>query len=503
MDTIFLQGFLTMRIKVYLLSLSLFALLIVTIWTLAGCQPNERSQTSVTPNSVDQSLQTIIDNNYLEPLHPPPPAPAAVFKLGQSLFFDKELSGNRDVSCATCHHPLLASTDHLPLSIGVGGVGLGAERRLGPQKPLVARNAPDLFNRGQPEWRTMFWDSRVELGADGQIMARSSQGPIELPPGLENVVSAQALFPPSARSEMRGFKGDPMRDSPGDVDIFGQENELAKYYNNDILAIWDGILQRILAIPEYIDLLHEAYPDTPVDEIGPQHLANAIGAFEIDAYTFANSPWDRYLAGDLGAISPDAKQGAVLFYGSAGCSACHHGALFTDQLPHNIAVPQIGPGKQPATEHRDYGRFLISRQDVDIFAFRTPPLRNVTLTGPWMHNGAYNDLEAVIRHHMDPAAALQTYNVMPLPPEVRQRTWISEGVNQAMLERLDPLLQPVGSLSDQEVQQLLAFLDALTDPAAQDLSHTMPDRVPSGLPVSDDEAVMAQFLHDKSFVSHP
>ena len=475
--------------------LSLFIVLALLPLLLDACASGN--------DSLDAQLQSAIQDNHLAPLQPAPEVSSAKLRLGQYLFFDKELSGNRDTSCATCHQPLADTVDHLPLPIGTGGTGVAPNRHLGPLKPLVARNTPALFNLGQPEWRTMFWDARVEQTDDGALIARTSQGPVTLPPDLENVVAVQALFPPSARAEMRGSKGDPMRNSPGDVDIFGRQNEIARYLDNDIPAIWNGLWNRIVAIPEYVDLLQKAYPDTPVDEMGPQHLVNAIAAFQIDAYTFTHSPWDKYLAGDSKALSPAAKRGAMLFYGKAGCNVCHMGNLLTDQKMHNIAAPQIGPGKQPAIEHRDYGRSLITRRDEDIFGFRTPSLRNVTLTGPYLHNGAYDSLEDVIRHHMNPEQALANYDVMHLPPEVRQRTWISEGVNRAMLDRLDPLLQVPADLTDEEISDLLAFLDALTDPAARDLTKTIPDRVPSGLPVSDDPTVVQEFLRDKPYVRHP
>ena len=471
-------------------------ILILLASLLSACAPRQTSE-------LDIQLQAIIQDNRLTPLQPAPHFSQDKIRLGQYLFFDKELSGNRDISCATCHQPLEATVDHLPLPIGTGGIGVAPHRRLGPQKPLVARNTPAIFNLGQPEWRTMFWDARVEQLDDGSFIARTSQGPVDLPPGLENVVAVQALFPPTARAEMRGFKGDPMRDSPGDVDVFGHENEIAKFQDNDISAIWDGLRRRITSIPEYVDLLQKAYPGTPIKQVGPQHLVNAIAAFQIDAYTFTHSPWDRYLAGERYALSRQAKQGAILFYGRARCNLCHSGSLMTDQLTHNIAVPQIGPGKQPAVEHRDYGRSFITRHDKDIFGFRTPPLRNVTLTAPYMHNGAYPDLESVIRHHMDPTWALAHYNVMLLPSEVRQRTWLSENVNRAMLERLDPLLQVPNDLTEIEIEQLLAFLNALTDPAAKDLRKTIPSRVPSGLPVSDDPEIFQKFLQDKPFAQHP
>ena len=470
--------------------------LVGIVLTLSACLPRGDAK-------LDLQLHEIIRTHGLVPLQPAPQASKAKIELGRNLFFDKELSGNRDISCATCHAPILATGDGMPLSIGTGGVGAAPHRHLGPQKPLVGRHAPSLFNLGQPEWRTMFWDARVEQTDDGSFLARTSQGPVTLPPGLENVVAVQALFPPSARAEMRGFKGDPMRESPGDVDIFGRENEIAKFQDNDIPAIWQGLWQRIVAIPEYVSLLQAAYPNTSAEEMGPQHLANAIATFQIDAYTFTRSPWDRYLAGDKHALSLEAKRGALLFFGRAGCSVCHSGNLLTDQNMHNIAAPPIGPGKQPAIEHRDYGRFLITRRDEDLFGFRTPPLRNVTLTAPYLHNGAYDTLEEVIRHHMNPDQALANYDVMHLPPEVRQRTWISESLNRAMLERLDSMLQVPADLTDEEISNLLAFLDALTDPAAKELSKTIPARVPSGLPVSDDPDVIQGFLQEHAFVHHP
>jgi cytochrome c peroxidase len=474
---------------------TVFITLVILLFTLAACQTDDQK--------LDAALHQIIQANELTPIEPAPVVSADKLKLGQLLFFDKELSGNRDASCATCHQPLANTVDGIPLPIGTGGTGTAPQRHLGPLKPLVARNTPALFDLGQPEWRTMFWDSRVEQLQDGTLIARTSQGPVELPPDLENVVAVQALFPPSARAEMRGFKGDPMRESPGDVDIFGNENEIAKFLDNDILSIWGGLWQRITAIPDYVELLQKAYPNTPIENMGPQHLVNAIAAFQIDAYTLTQSPWDKYLSGDKSALSSQVKRGALLFYGKAQCNVCHLGNLLTDQKMHNIAAPQIGPGKQPAIEHRDYGRSLITRQDADIFGFRTPPLRNVSLTGPYLHNGAYDNLEAVIRHHLNPGAALQTYDVMHLPPEVRQRTWISNGVNQAMLARLDPLLPTKVELDDAEIKDLIAFLEALTDPAAKDLSKTIPKHVPSGLPVSDDQAAMQDFLQHTPYVHHP
>ncbi|MCB0238120.1 MAG: hypothetical protein KDH08_05655, partial [Anaerolineae bacterium] len=109
----------------------------------------------------------------------------------------------------------------------------------------------------------------------------------------------------------------------------------------------------------------------------------------IDAFTLLDSPWDRFLAGDDSALSTDAQHGALLFYGDAGCARCHSGNLLTDQEFHNAAVPQLGPGKGRQNPYIDLGRARETGNPDDRFAFRTPPLRNVALTGPWMHNGAF------------------------------------------------------------------------------------------------------------------
>lgn len=142
------------------------------------------------------------------------------------------------------------------------------------------------------------------------------------------------MFPVTSNDEMRG--------APGDQDVLEQPNELALIAASDFPAIWDALTARLLAIPEYVTLFQAAYPDVLISELGFEHTANAIAAFEIEAFTLLNSPWQRYLNGDEMALSSAAKAGALLFYGDAGCSWCHSGPLFTDQMAHNLAVPQVG-----------------------------------------------------------------------------------------------------------------------------------------------------------------
>jgi cytochrome c peroxidase len=421
---------------------------------------------------LDQSLAELMAAWQFEPLDPGPAPPPALVTLGQALYFDKELSGNRDISCATCHHPQEHTTDGLPLSIGTGGRGLGPDRIMGDGRRFIPRNAPDVFNRGSPAWRTIFWDGRASQRADGSLISPAGN---QLPAGLTGILAVQAMFPVTSRDEMRG--------AVNDRDAFGRPNELAALSDEDYTAIWRGIMARLLAIPEYASLFQTAYPNMPPNQLGFQHAANAIAAFEMAAYTLTDSPWDRYLAGDREALSNDAKQGALIFFGKGQCSACHAPPLFSEQLHHNLAIPQIGPGKDDYGH--DYGRYTVTGVEAQKYAFRTPPLRNVTLTGPWAHNGAFSSLEAMIRHHLDPAGSLRSYDpAQHLPPDLALTFRTDEALLADMLAHLDPRLAQIEPLSNGEIKDLLAFLAALADPAARNLGHTVPDRVPSGLPVA-------------------
>lgn len=394
----------------------------------------------------------------------PTPEPALV-ALGEALFFDKLLSGNRDIACATCHHPELASADGLPLSFGAGGHGLGPARTPAAGRELVPRNATDLFNRGSPEWTTMFWDGRVNLSAgDG------------LPPLLQTALQAQAMFPVTSRAEMRGYLGD--------VDANGQRNELAVVSDTAPPIIWARLTERLLAVPGYVDLFRAAYPGVPAEQLGFEHAARAIAAYEVAAFTFTDSPWDRYLAGDRAALPAAAKRGALLFYGQAGCAQCHSGNLLTDQQFHNIAVPQLGPGKL-SDEGLDLGRFLETGHAADRYAFRTPPLRNVTLTAPYMHNGAYADLRAAVRHHLNPAGSLLIYDPTALPATYQATVQAEAEVTTDVLASLDARLAAPPVLTDAQLADVMTFLGALTSPSAADLSGLVPQSVPSGLPVED------------------
>lgn len=428
------------------------------------------------PANLDRGLRKLMERRGIEPLDPGPTQDPALVELGQALFFDRELSGNRDTSCATCHHPFLATGDGLALPIGTGPDNPGAigfDRIRGHDRELIPRNAPEVFNRGSPEWTSQFWDSRVEELADGTIL--SPAGPALLP-GVDTVLAVQAMFPVTSRDEMRG------RD--GDLDVFGDANEIAQVADADFHGIWSALMDRLLSIPEYETLFAAAYPSIAPEDLTFAQAATAIAAFEAEAYNFLDSPWDQYVAGDDSALTKQQKRGAILFFGRARCANCHNGPLLTDQQHYNLAVPQLGPGKSPH-QPLDPGRFLETSDPGDRFKFRTPPLRNVAETGPWMHNGAFNDLTDVIRHHARPVSSLFTYNPDEKidQVEVRETVLNDPATKSLLITNLDRRTLPFW-LRNKDVRDIEAFLDALTAPDFQNrLDATIPLDVPSGLPV--------------------
>lgn len=400
------------------------------------------------------------------PLKPGPRPPAAKVALGQMLFFDRVLSGTRDTSCATCHHPQCFLGDEVALGVGVLGMGLGPERVKDPSRPFIPRNAPDVFHRGVPGWKVMFWDGRVRQDGPGRFTSPAKE---QLPGGLDSVLAAQAMFPVTSRDEMRGLPGDP-------------GNELALFADTDFRGVWSALMTRLLAIPGYRALFAAAYPGVPASRLDFRHAANALAAFETAAFTPVDSPWDRYLVGNDRALSAPARRGAALFYGKAGCYQCHSGPLMTDQSFHNLAVPQFGPGKPPA-KPLDIGRMGVTSRDTDRFAFRTPPLRNVAVTGPWMHDGAYRDLRDAVAHHLDPVTGLYDYDPSQLPEALRGSLVRNPVVLSATVGYLDRRLRHPPAVREAELDDLTAFLEALTSPSLASLPYTIPAAVPSGLSV--------------------
>ncbi len=421
------------------------------------------------PPPIDQQLRQLMSNYGAVPIGPMPAQDPALVALGQSLFFDPVLSGNRDIACATCHHPLNYAADGLSLAIGTGGSGLGASRVLGAGRQFIPRRAPSLLNKGLG-LQYLFWDARLS-----RFGPQASPGLIPvLPPDLTDILAKQAMLPVLNRGEMRG--------TDGDRDVLGDPNELAQIPDSQPSRVWGAIMLRLLAIPEYVARFNAAFPTTPNAQLGFQHAATAIAAFQKQAFTRTDSPFDRYLNRDDGALSPEQKQGALLFFGKARCSGCHSGAFLGGQSFANTGMPQLGPGTGSGAP-LDFGVGEAIGQTGYRFAFRVAPLRNVELTAPYMHSGAYATLEAVVRHYNDAPKALRNFDADQLAPALRGSVHLDDASTAAILGNLDFRLRTPLNLTEAEIGQLVAFLKALTDPAAADLRALIPARVPSGLPV--------------------
>jgi cytochrome c peroxidase len=402
-----------------------------------------------------------------------PAGSPALVDLGRALFFDKLLSGNRDVSCATCHDAAAHFGDGLSLSIGTGGDGIAPARTLGSGRQFVPRNAPTLINAGLTPF-FLFWDGRVSaIGGPGNW--RTPVGS-SLPAGINSLLAAQAMLPVTNRDEMRG--------KAGDLDRLGNPNELAAFGDSAFADIWKATMVRILSVPEYVAKFSAAFPGTPTSSLGFQHAANAIAAFELSAFTKVDSPLDRYLARNDGALTPAAKRGALLFFGKAQCASCHSGPFLGGQSFSNAGVPQLGPGVGTAAP-LDIGRAAIEPQMSTQykFAFRVAPLRNVELSAPYMHNGAFPTLEAVLGHYNNAPETLRNYDVTQLDPSLRPLYRGDATTISAILSNLDFRLQRPLGLTQPELSDLLEFLKSFTDPSARDMSALTPASVPSGLPV--------------------
>ena len=399
-------------------------------------------------------------------------------RLGQLLFFDPVLSGNRTVSCATCHHPRFAGTDGLSLGIGDGGIGLGPERRPDPEnlpEQRIPRNAPALFNLGAHEMTVMFHDGRIEVDPRRPSGLRT---PLEdeMVEGFANLLSAQTMFPVLSADEMAGHY---------------QENDVSKAVRQGRITgeggAWDIISKRVEEIPEYRAMFEAVYPEIAAGgEIAFTDISNAIAAFVAVNWRSDRSPFDAFLRGEAG-LPEEAMRGMGLFYGEAGCASCHAGPLLTDHGFHARGTPQLGPGKAERfeTHQLDTGRMRVTGRAEDAYAFRTPSLRNVARTGPWGHAGAHDDLEAFLRHHADPVAGLETYVPQAVLPElvVAKPDWTVMERAALWDEIAQASKHPPIRLTEGDIADLLAFLDSLTDEAALPGHLGIPETVPSGLPV--------------------
>ncbi|HEC18813.1 MAG TPA: cytochrome-c peroxidase [Gammaproteobacteria bacterium] len=402
--------------------------------------------------------------------------------LGKFLFFDKILSGNKNTSCATCHHALTDTGDGLSLPVGEGGHGLGVTRDTGSGADAVVervpRNAPAVFNLGAESFTVMFHDGRVSADAT-QPSGFSTPAGDDLPAGLDNALAAQAMFPVTSATEMAGQAGEnSVADAAAIGDLAGPG------------GVWAQLADRLRQIPEYVTLFNAAY-GIAENEITMVHAANAIAAFEAEAWRADNSAFDRYLRGHKKALSKSAKKGMKLFYGKANCASCHSGKFQTDNEFHAIAMPQIGPGKGHDVDgHGDFGREAVSGMAQDRYRFRTPSLRNVALTGPWGHDGAFNSLLGIVEHHLNPVQSLMSYDcqnepVLPYRADLDALDCVVQNDAGRVAEIASANELQSVALTRKEKMALMDFLHALTDPGSVDLRDDVPAYLPSGLSLAE------------------
>ncbi len=453
-------------LKTILLMSGVFSALLFT-----GCDLDEKCGECDSSLTIDEQLTNIIKENALKgdpsvgldiPSIEDPKA-----QLGMKLFFTKALGGDKDSACVTCHHPVLGGGDNLSLSIGVESLEpdlLGEGRLYDPAAShydngyaLVPRNAPSTYNVALFK-RSLFWDGRVENVIEGNVTGirtpDTAFGVIDDSAGA-NLAVAQARFPVTSHEEMKGFS----------FELNGDNNatrtHLALRLSDDTAA----------------DYISNSWQDefTPVygaDSITFANIVDAIGEYE-RSQLFVNSAWKKYVQGDKNAISEAAKRGAKLFFNSYGdggmsCTTCHSGDFFTDESFHVMAVPQVGQGKN--SNYEDFGRF--NQTATDKYAFRTPTLLNVEMTGPWGHDGAYTTLEAMVRHMINPDEAIANYDYNQLDENVN--TTNSTVNTQKALTQLQANktfgISPHHNINatDEQVADLVAFLKALTDPCLKD-----------------------------------
>lgn len=403
-----------------------------------------------------------------------------VAHLGMLLFFTKGLGGDQDSACVTCHHPFLGGGDGKSLPVGVEAefpdlLGPGRNHSAAGVDfdggPTVPRNAPTTFNMGLWD-QFLFHDGRVESlsktplmnGADGDIRTPDSSFGQADPNAGANLTAAQARFPVTSPEEMRGHTFEAGNSNTA------LRAHLEQRFQNSVIPVE-------LATNNWLSAFQSAYNQpagTAAELITFDNIASAIADYE-NSQIFVDTAFARYVQGDNTAMTAEAKLGAALFFGDADCAGCHSTDFFTDEQFHVLAMPQIGRGKgndNGTNTDDDFGRFRETGVEEDRYAFRTPTLLNVEVTGPYGHAGAYTSLHNVIRHHGDPEGSVVNFDLNQLEPGIQADNLQTN--TRFALDTLATLRQAGNSalpdieLSDENVSQLVAFMNALTDSCVAD-----------------------------------
>ncbi len=415
------------------------------------------------------TVRLLADQRNLDPVPSGPVVRSELVTLGRALMFDKILSGNRNIACSTCHLPSFAMGDGRSLAVGEGGAGLGPARTP-PAGGFIPRNSPTMFNLHTTQ--QLFWDGRVEMLDDGSI--RTPAG-AQLTPAMEAVfefgaVSALGMFPVASRDEMQGEQGEP-------------GNELGAFADGDLQGLWAALMVRLGAFPAYQVMFEAAYPGTAFADMTFAHAANAIAGFLLSELVFVDTPWDRFLNGDDSQLTNEQLRGAKLFM-TVRCMRCHETDSFDDRNGEfkNVATPQLGPGEGDGPGGRDdFGRERVTGDPLERRAFKTRALRNIELTAPYGHAGQFATLEAIVEHYDEIDVRLQNYDVSQV--EAALQGTLLNNVSEILATR-DTILLPI-EFDVIGRDDLVAFLESLTDEAARNLFGVAPATVPSGLTIDN------------------
>lgn len=379
------------------------------VFLLACSQEAEDTSRNRKKNEIDDisvlsALPTEIPAPQNNPITPRKTA------LGKLLFFDPILSGNKDVACATCHHPDFAFAEGIELSIGVNGRGFGSKRafRSPNDIPFVKRNSQAVVNTAfnglthqtpaDANAAPMFWDLRSK--------------------SLEK----QAIEPIKTLEEMRGH-------------AFSEQEIVTE------------VVRRLANNPTYVKLFREAFGTE--NAITEENMAKAIATYERSLVSI-NSRFDQYMRGDKKALSAQEVEGLNAFLKS-GCAKCHNGPMLSDFKTHGLGVID--------NEKLDFSDDGFEKS----YAFRTPSLRNLRYTFPYMHNGKITTVRRVLEFYEDLAGG-----------KIKNKH-----VNSG---HIDPLVKHL-HVDFKDIALIEEFLNTLND---NSYDKTMPHRVPSGLKVGGD-----------------
>jgi cytochrome c peroxidase len=408
--------------------------------------------------SLEQRLSRKVDNQLAD--------------LGRLVFHDSLLGLNDDNSCSGCHAAPLGFGDSQSIAIGIENNNIVGRDRTGPRNQ---RRAPLILNN--VFYPALMWNSRFN-SVSGNPFDNSAGFQFPLPEGfslsaLPHLLTAQAFIPPTEKPEMSGFHPS----VPG---------------TND--GIRAAVVERLNANSEYRKLFGKNFPEVKSGgSIIYEMLARAIAEFEF-TLVFADAPIDKFARGQKNALTEDEKRGALIFFGSGNCVSCHavsgeSNEMFSDFRQHVAGIPQIAPAVGNVTfdgpgANEDFGLEQVTGDPNDRYAFRTSPLRNLALQPTFFHNGCFTRLEDAVRYHLDAIGSAPSYN--PVGAGIAADLQGPQGPSAPVLARIDPALATPVTLSNDEFDQLIAFLRAgLLDPRANahDLRKLIPARVPSGRPI--------------------